>query len=105
MYAVIRDSGRQYFVEEGQTVKVDRRDLEEGAPVEFDEVLVIGGEGAELKVGQPTIAGAKVVAESLGEMREKKIHVQTYKRRKNLIKHKGHRQTKLEVKITQIVTG
>ncbi len=105
MYAVIADSGRQFYVEEGQRILVDRKEVEPGQTIEFDQVLLIGGGDSEAKIGRPQIEGAKVVADVVGNMRTKKIHVGTYKRRKNFRRHKGHRQTMTEVTIREIVSG
>lgn len=105
MYAIIADSGTQYCVEEGQRLLVDLRDAEAGAKIEFDKVLLVGGEESGAVIGKPTVAGAKVVAEVLGHPRGEKIKVLVYKRRKNFRKHRGHRQTMTEVKIEKIITG
>lgn len=103
MYAVVADGGKQYCVEEGQLVLIELREAQVGETIEFDRVLVVGGESP--KFGQPVVAGAKVVAEVVGHPRQKKVVIQDYKRRKNFRKHKGHRQPMTEVKITQIVAG
>lgn len=103
MYAVIADGGKQYCVEEGQTVLIELRSDEPGQSIEFDRVLAIGGESIQL--GQPVIDGAKVVAEVLAHIRLPKVQIQDYKRRKNFRKHKGHRQPMTEIVIRQIVAG
>lgn len=103
MYAVIVDSGSQFCVEEGQKLLVDFRQVEPGQTIEFDRVLLVGGGEGGTVVGQPTVAGAKVVADVLGSLRSKKVHVQTYRRRKNFRKHKGHRQTMTEIRISKII--
>ena len=103
MCAVISDRGRQHCVEEGQTVLLDRCDVEPGQEIELDRVLLLGGGQAGPLVGQPTVPDAKVVASVVRNLRTKKIHVQTYKRRKNYRRHKGHRQQMTEVKIDRIV--
>src|SRR5688500_1505390 len=103
MYAVIVDSGTQFFVEEGQKLLVDLRAGEPGQTLEFDRVLMVGGGEQGPKIGTPLLDGAKVVASIVGETRLKKIHVGTYKRRKNYRRHKGHRQRMTEIKISQLV--
>ena len=103
MYAVISDRGRQHWVEEGQILLLDLTDAEPGQTLEFDQVLLLGGVQTGPLVGQPTVAGAKVVASIRGEERMKKIHVRTFKRRKNFRRHRGHRQRMTAVEITQIV--
>lgn len=112
MYAVIATAadtndllGRQILVEEGQEIMVDLRDgVEKGQTIEFDRVLLVGGLPDGVKVGQPTIAGAKVVAEVIDEeIRLKKIVIRQYKKRKNWRRHKGHRQSMTVIKISQIV--
>ena len=105
MYAVIAASGRQYFVREGETFLVDLQQTERGATIEFDRVLMIGGTDEKAKIGQPVLEGAKVVAEVVDpDQGQEKIHVRTYKRRKNYRRHKGHRQRMTEVRV-QSITG
>src|SRR6266511_790914 len=101
MEAVIRDGGRQYRVKVGDTLKVDYRPLEKGSSLEFPEVLFLGGEG-EPKVGSPTVAGAKVLATVLGPVKDKKVIIATFRRRKGLHTRVGHRQPHLTVKIERI---
>lgn len=105
MYAIIADSGTQFCVEEGQTLLVDLKDIEEGKSIEFDQVLLIGGGDDGPVIGKPTVPGAKVIAEVVGHERMPKIRIQIYKKRKNYRKRRGHRQSMTEVKIQQIVAG
>jgi large subunit ribosomal protein L21 len=102
MQAIIATSGRQYFVKAGDVIKVDFNiDFEPGANVTFDQVLMLtDGEGS-VKVGQPVL-GATVTGSVMDMIREKKIHVGTYRRRKNFRRHKGHRQTMTVIKIESI---
>ncbi|HVX64310.1 MAG TPA: 50S ribosomal protein L21 [Pirellulales bacterium] len=102
MYAIIVDGGRQYKVEEGQELVVDYRELSSGAELTFDQVLAYG-EGAELKLGQPTVSGAEVKAEVLGVVQGPKLVVQKARRRKNSRRKTGHRQMNTRVRITKIV--
>ncbi|MBI5237713.1 MAG: 50S ribosomal protein L21 [Deltaproteobacteria bacterium] len=101
MYAVIKTGGKQYVVSEGDTLKVEKLDAEPGGNVEFTDVLAIG-EGAGIKVGTPTVAGAKVVAEILGQGKHKKVIIFKKKRRKGYAKKQGHRQSFTNIKISAI---
>ncbi len=103
MYAIIEDGAHQYRVEEGQRLDVQLHELDEGQQtVEFDRVLLTGGEGAETKIGQPYLAGAKVTATVEGEIKGDKITILKYRRRKNSRRKQGHRQQYLRVKIDKI---
>ncbi len=102
MYAIIVDGGRQYKVEEGQELAIDLRDgLKVGESVTFDRILAVGG-GADVKLGTPTVDGASVTAEVLGEAKGPKIEVQKLRRRKNSRRHTGHRKAFTKVKISKI---
>lgn len=101
MYAVIKTGGKQYVVTEGDTLKVEKLDAEAGGNVEFTEVLAVG-EGESIKVGTPTVAGAKVVAEILGQGKDKKVIIFKKRRRKGYTKKQGHRQSFTSVKISAI---
>lgn len=106
MYAVIADSGRQYWVREGDKVLVDfRAKAEPGQTIEFDRVLLVGGAEGGATVGRPVVAGAKVVGSVLRHSRGPKVHIGVYKRRKNFRRHRGHRQTMTEVSIQQIISA
>ena len=102
MYAIIRDRGMQYRVEEGQTVEVALLDAEPGSQVELGEVLLIGG-GERAQVGSPLIAGAKVLAKVLGDVKGDKIVVFKYKNKKRYRRRTGHRQQYTRIAISQIV--
>jgi len=101
MYAVIQTGGKQYRVEEGTTLKIEKLDLEEGGNVEFDKVLMIQSDDA-VKVGQPYIDGSKVTGTVTSQGRHKKIKILKFKRRKHHMKQMGHRQYYTEVQITGI---
>jgi len=104
MYAVIEDSGSQFKVSEGDVIRVDLRDLpEDQTSIEFDRVLMVGGEG-DPKVGAPVVEGAKVSADVLTEVRGNKVTIIKFRRRKNYRRKKGHRQKFLRVKITGIAS-
>lgn len=101
MYAVFLSGGKQHRVTEGQTVRLEKIELEVGAKVEFDNVLMIAN-GEEINVGAPYIAGSKVVAEVVTQGRADKVKIVKFKRRKHSRKQMGHRQWFTEVKITGI---
>ena len=100
MYAVIKTGGKQYRVQEGDTVRVEKLDGDIGGQVEFDEILMLGGESP--RVGTPIVAGAKVVAKIIGQDRAKKIIVFKMRRRKNYRRKYGHRQPFTELRIQSV---
>ena len=103
VYAIIEDGGRQYKVAPGDKIYVDIRDLPEGQEtIEFDRVLAVG-EGAEARIGQPLIEGAKVVARLDGQVKGEKLYIMKFRRRKNYRRTTGHRQKHLQVTISDIV--
>ena len=99
MYAVVRDRGAQYRVEQGQTLDVALMDAEPVTEIVLDEVLLVG-DTADVKIGAPLVANAGVVAEVVGEARGEKIIVFKYKRKKRYRRRTGHRQdyTRLAIK-------
>ena len=101
MYAVIASGGKQFKVQEQDVVMMERLEGEAGTKVAFSEVLALG-EGADLKVGTPTVAGAKVEGEIVEHLRGPKLIAFKMKRRKGERKRKGHRQELTKVKITSI---
>ena len=101
MYAVIASGGKQLKVQEQDIVAVERLEGEAGTKIAFNEVLAIG-EGTDLKVGTPTVEGAKVEAEIVEQFRGPKLIAFKIKRRKGERKRKGHRQELTKVKITSI---
>ena len=102
MYAIIEDSGTQIKVSEGSVIKIDKRELVDGASsVTFDKVLFVGGEG-EAKIGAPLLEGASVEADILEEGRDDKINVVKFKRRKGYKRNIGHRQSFIKVRVTKI---
>lgn len=102
MYAIIRDGGRQYKVEVGKMIYVDLREIEPETDLVFDEVLAIC-DGDQIKLGQPLVEGAKVIAEVMCKMRGPKLVIRWFRRRKNSRKKTGHRQTYIKVKVKEIV--
>jgi len=101
MYAIIKDGGRQFKVEEGQELDVDYRDATTGDTVTFDTVLA-AGQGQDLKIGRPTLEGATVTAEVVNTTQGKKLVVQKLRRRKNSRRKTGHRQLYTRVRIDKI---
>jgi large subunit ribosomal protein L21 len=101
VYAVFRTGGKQYRASEGDRLRLERLDAGVGDSVEFDEVLLIG-EGSNVQVGSPLVAGSKVSATVTAEGRGRKIEVVKFKRRANYKRQHGHRQWYTEVKITSI---
>jgi large subunit ribosomal protein L21 len=101
MFAVIVSGGKQYRVQEGQTLKVEKLAVEAGSSVDFDRVLLVSN-GDDVKVGAPVVEGAKVSAEVVSHGRGDKVKIIKFRRRKHHMKRQGHRQWYTEVKITGI---
>ena len=101
MYAVIVSGGKQQRVEEGETLKLEKLNIEVGASVDFDRVLLLVN-GEDVRIGAPVVQGAKVSAEIVSHGRGKKVRIMKFKRRKHHMKQMGHRQWFTEVKITGI---
>lgn len=101
MYAVIKTGGKQYRVEEGDTLRVEKIEVATGESLDFDQVLLVA-DGDKVTVGQPLVEGAKVTAEVVDQGRHKKIRIIKFRRRKHSRKQQGHRQWFTEVKITGI---
>ncbi|MCL2789094.1 MAG: 50S ribosomal protein L21 [Desulfobulbus sp.] len=91
MYAIIRTGGKQYQVEAGDTLRVEKLEGEVGDMVELSDVLLLA-DGEAVKIGQPVVDGAKVVAKIVEQGRHKKVIVFKKKRRKGYQVKKGHRQ-------------
>ena len=103
MYAIVEIQGQQFNVEAGKKLFVNRMVAEKGAVVEFDKVLLVDNEG-KVKVGAPTVKGAKVVCEVLdNECRGEKILVFHKKRRKGYKKLNGHRQDLTNIIVKEII--
>ena len=104
MYAVFRSGGKQYRASEGDRVRVERLNAEEGDAVEFDQVLMVG-DGADVTLGTPLVEDGCVQGIVTAQGRGKKITVTKFKRRKNYKRIMGHRQHFTEVEITSIGSG
>lgn len=101
MYAVFTTGGKQYRAAQGDVLRVEKLDVEQGATLEIDQVLMVG-EGEDVRIGTPTLDGGKVLAEVLSHGRAKKVHILKFRRRKHHMKRMGHRQYYTEIKITGI---
>ncbi len=101
MYAVIQTGGKQYRVEEGATLKIEKLEAGVDENVEFDKVLMVQS-GESVTIGQPFIDGGKVTATVESQGRHKKVKIIKFRRRKHHMKQMGHRQYYTEVRITGI---
>ncbi|GMU67934.1 MAG: 50S ribosomal protein L21 [Steroidobacteraceae bacterium] len=102
MYAVIATGGKQYRVEKGQVLRVEKLDGEPGSTVTFDQVLLVGsGEG--VKVGAPLLSGATVTGTIERHGKGAKVSIVKFRRRKHYLRMKNHRQPYTEIKVTEIV--
>ena len=101
MYAVIKTGGKQYRVQQGDVIFVEKLNAQADEAVTFDEVLRVGDAG-EAKVGTPVVKGAKVSGKVLAQVKSRKIVVYKYKAKKNERKKQGHRQPYTKVEITAI---
>jgi len=98
-YAIFKTGGKQYRVEEGDRLDVEKLEAKVGDTLTFEEVLLLG-DGEKTQVGSPTVGGAKVTAEVLDQYRAKKVTAFKFKRRKGYHRKKGHRRevTRLGIK-------
>ncbi len=104
MYAVIETGGKQYRVAQGDTVHIEKLTGEVGDSIQFDNVLLIG-DGSDITVGKPSVAGATVSGEIIGHGKDKKLIVFKFKRRKDYRRRTGHRQQYTAVKITAVAAS
>ena len=101
MYAIVKISGKQYRVSEGDTIKVSSQDWKVGDRVKFDQVL-LSDNGKNIIVGTPTVAGASVTVEILEHNRDKKLLIYKNKRRKRYQRKNGHRQGYTLLKVNNL---
>ncbi|MBQ8647766.1 MAG: 50S ribosomal protein L21 [Oscillospiraceae bacterium] len=101
MYAIIVTGGKQYKVQTGDVLFVEKLEAEEGAEVKFESVLAVGEEGA-VKFGAPTVEGASVAAKVVKNGKGKKLNIITYRPKKGSVRRMGHRQPYTKVEITAI---
>ena len=101
MYAVIKTGGKQYRVQQGDVIFVEKINAQADEQVTFEEVLLVG-DGEQSKIGAPVVAGAKVEGKVLSQVKAKKVVVYKYKAKKNERKKQGHRQPYTKVEIAKI---
>ncbi len=101
MYAIIMTGGKQYRVEKGDVLFIEKLGVEEGDKVVFEDVLAVGDNGS-VNVGAPFVAGAKVSADVMKNGKGKKLNIITYKPKKGSVRRIGHRQPYTKVEITEI---
>ncbi len=101
MYAIIETGGKQYRVEEGQVIKIEKLQAETGEEVTFDKVLAVNKD-EQLTIGTPVVEGARALAKVVTQDRDRKITVFKYKAKKNYRRKMGHRQPYTAVKIERI---
>ena len=101
MYAVIKTGGKQYKVAAGEKIKVEQIAADVGQEITIDQVLAVGN-GADLKVGTPWVAGASVKATVVAHGKHDKVRIFKLRRRKHYKKSQGHRQTYTELEISAV---
>ena len=101
MYAVIKTGGKQYRVQQGDVIFVEKIDSQANDAVTFEEVLLVG-DGEQTKIGAPVVKGAKVEGKVLSQVKAKKVVVYKHKAKKNERKKQGHRQPYTNAEITAI---
>jgi len=101
VYAVIKTGGKQYKVSPGDIIRVEKLPGDPGQEIELNEVLLVG-DGNQVKIGQPLVEGAKVIATIVDQGRSRKIIIFKKKRRKNYRRKRGHRQYYTELQIKEI---
>ena len=102
MYAVIKSGGKQYRVQQGEMLKLEKLDVEIGQTINLAEVLMINDEAGNVEVGTPLLDSATVEAKVVAQGRHKKVKIIKFRRRKHSMKQMGHRQYFTEVEITKI---
>lgn len=102
MYAVVETGGKQYKVTAGETIEVEKLPLKVGQKVELDKVLLVG-DGNTVRVGNPTVEGAKVMATVAGQGKGRKVIVFKYKPKNRYRRKSGHRQAYTRLRIDKII--
>lgn len=102
MYAIVEIAGQQFKAEAGKRLYVHRLEAEQGSVVEFEKVLLVDADGT-VKIGAPTVDGAKIVCEVLSHLKGEKVIIFKKKRRKGYKKCNGHRQYFTELKINEVI--
>lgn len=103
MYAVIKTGGKQYRVQKGDVIFIEKLQVQDGDDIVFEEVLAVGEDG-KVTVGTPVVAGATVKGNVLKNGRGKKLNIITYRAKKGSARHMGHRQPYTKVEITEIAS-
>ena len=101
MYAVFKTGGKQYKVSEGETLIIEKLEVEPGKKVTFNEVLMIA-DGENVQVGSPLVEKASVEAKVISQGKGKKVNILKFRRRKHSMKQQGHRQLFTEIQIGKI---
>ncbi len=101
MYAVIKTGGKQYKVAKGDVLRIEKLEVNEGDTVDFSEVLMLT-DGENIQIGTPIIESTKVTATVRAQIRDKKVKIVKFRRRKHHRKQMGHRQYLTEIEITDI---
>lgn len=101
MFAIIETGGKQYKVQEGDVIFIEKLEVSDGDSITFDKVLAVG-EAGSVKIGAPTVEGASVAANVVKNGKGKKLYILRYKSKKNEKKKMGHRQPYTKVQITKI---
>ena len=101
MYAVIATGGKQYRVEQGDVLRVEKLDAQAGDTIDFDRILMLAN-GDDISIGAPYVAGGKVSAEVRSHGRADKIEIVKFRRRKHYRRQMGHRQSYTELVIKEI---
>ena len=104
MYAIVKTGGKQYRVEAGDVINVERLSVPEGAAVRLEDVLLVADPDGGVRVGAPKVEGSAVVGTVVEQGRDKKIRVFKYKKRKHYRRLKGHRQSFTAVRVDKIET-
>jgi large subunit ribosomal protein L21 len=102
VYAIVETGGKQYRMEPGAVLALERLPGEVGSRVELDRVLLVS-DGTRIQVGHPVVAGARVVTEIVAHARGEKIDVFKFKRRKKYRRKVGHRQELTRVRVAEIL--
>lgn len=104
MLAIIKTGGKQYKVQKGDKLRIEKIDKKVGSKITFSEVLLVGDEkGKGMKIGTPNVRGAKVEAKILAQGRAKKVEIVKYKPKTRYRRKKGHRQAYTEIEIIRII--
>lgn len=105
MYAVVRTGGKQYRVQKGDVLRVEKIEADEGGTLTLDEVLMVGTDTGEVQVGRPLVDGARVRAQVRRHGKGEKILIIKLRRRKTYRRRRGHRQPFTEIVIDEIVAN